>query len=77
MKALRQIVDVKNHSLNILLPESFASTKVEIIVLPIEDQILQRNSIAKLRGKLKLTSKQHDDFQQNVIDSRHEWNRSI
>jgi hypothetical protein len=38
MEAYRQIVDIKNHTLNILLPEKFKNGKVEVIVLPVEEQ---------------------------------------
>ena len=77
MQALRQIIEVKNHSLNILLPERFTTNKVEVIVLSVEEPTVQKNSIAKLRGKLNLSDKQHEDFQQYVKDSRNEWNRTI
>lgn len=77
MQALRQIVDVKNHSLNILLPNDFRADKVEVIVLSIEEQTSKRNTVSKLRGKLNLTNEQYKDFQQYVNDSRDEWDRSI
>jgi len=77
MQALRQIIEVKNHSLNITLPESFNTAKVEVIVLSVEEPSVQKNSIAKLRGKLNLSDKQHEEFQQYVTDSRSEWNRNI
>jgi hypothetical protein len=77
MHALRQIVDVKNHSLNIVLPNDFAADKVEVIILSVEEQPLKNNNIASLRGKLKLTEEQYNNFQQNVKDSRGEWDRTI
>ena len=77
MQALRQIVEVKNHSLNLLLPENFNTNMVEVIVLSIEEHSTQKNSIAKLRGKLKLTDEQHNNFQQYLTESRNEWDRNI
>jgi hypothetical protein len=77
MQALRQIVEVKNHSLSILLPDSFNTNKVEVIVLSVEETTIPKNSIAKLRGKLKLSNEQRDEFQQYVIESRSEWDRNI
>ena len=77
MQALRQIVDVKNHSLNILLPNDFKAEKVEVIVLPVEKQSINRDSVSKLRGKLNLSDDQYDDFQKSIIDSRNEWDRNI
>lgn len=63
MQALRQILDVKNHSLNIHLPDDFNAKRVEIIILPLDSQPVKIENIAKLRGKLKLTEKQYLDFQ--------------
>ncbi len=33
MNALRQFVDVKNNSFNVLLPEDFKASRVEIIIM--------------------------------------------
>lgn len=77
MEALRQIVDVRNHTLNIVLPNDFIAEKVEVIILSVEEQHLKKNNISSLRGKLKLTNDQYNDFQQYVNDSRNEWDRNI
>jgi hypothetical protein len=77
MQAIRQIVDVKDHSLHISLPNDFMADRVEIIVIPIEEQPLKRNTVSKLRGKLKLTNEQYNDFQQYINSSREEWDRII
>jgi hypothetical protein len=78
MQALRQIVNVNNHSLNILLPNDFMADKVEVIVLSIEEQKpSQLNSVSSLRGKLNLTNEQYNNFQQYINDSRNEWDRNI
>jgi hypothetical protein len=55
MQALRQIVHVKNKALKIKLPEDFEAEKVEVIILTVDDEKLQKKSISKLRGKLNLT----------------------
>ena len=39
MEAYRQIVEIKNHTLNLLLPDKFKNGKVEVIVLPVEKQV--------------------------------------
>ncbi len=38
MNALRQIVNVKGQSLNIKLPDHFKAGKVEVIILPAEEE---------------------------------------
>lgn len=37
MNAIRQIIEVKDHQLNISLPQDFNANKVEIIILPADD----------------------------------------
>ena len=77
MHAIRQIVEVQDHSLKIRLPNDFMAEKVEVIVLSIEDQPVKINSISSLRGKLKLTNEQYKDFHQYVNDTRNEWDKNI
>lgn len=77
MQALRQIVHVKNRALKIKLPEDFEAEKVEVIILTVEDEKLQKKSISNLRGKLNLTDKQYIDFQKDVEKSRNEWEKNI
>lgn len=36
MNAIRQFIDVKNNSFNVLLPEDFKASRVEIIIIPSE-----------------------------------------
>jgi len=76
MEAIRQILDVKNNSLIISLPDGFKATKVEVIVLPVEEKP-KSPSIAGLRGKLKLSGAQYKDFQNDVKDSREGWEKNI
>ncbi len=69
MQAYRQIVDVKSHSLNIYLPDDFKANRVEVIILPINDKQVKTKGIASLRGKLKLSDTQYNDFQEDVKNS--------
>ena len=76
MQALRKIVTVENHSLSIVLPDDFSSTKVEVIILPYES-IPEKRGASNLRGKLNLSDEQYNDFQKSIVDSRNEWSRDI
>ena len=38
MNAIRQIVEVKDHKINIELPENFNADKVEIIIFPADEE---------------------------------------
>lgn len=78
MEAIRQIIKVKNHSVLVSLPTDFKADKVEVIVLPVdENQSLKNHPIANLRGKLNLSEEQYVNFQNYINNSREEWNRSI
>lgn len=76
MQALRQIIDVKNHSLNINLPNDFNADKVEVIILPLDEK-KQKKGAANLRGKLNLSDTQYHDFQEDVKNSREGWGKNI
>jgi hypothetical protein len=77
MQALRQIIAVKSQIINIHLPDGFKSEKVEVIILPLEDEKLKGKEVASLRGKLKLTEEQYNDFQADVKISREGWEKNI
>ena len=44
MQALRQIVNVKDNLLHVVLPTDFKADRVEVIVLPIKEQNKMNNS---------------------------------
>ena len=43
MNAIRQFIEVKNNSFNVVLPEGFTASRVEVIILPseVEDDVPQ------------------------------------
>lgn len=76
MEAIRKIVAVKGHVLNINLPKDFKANKVEVIVLPLDEK-LKTKGVASLRGKLNLSQEQYNDFQDDVKNSRQGWEKNI
>jgi Putative addiction module component len=58
MDAIRQFIEVKNNSFNVLLPKEFTAKRVEVIILPseIEDDIPQWQKTEALR-RLELYKK--------------------
>lgn len=40
MKAIRQFIDVKNNSINVVLPKGFTSKMVGVIILPTNEKDL-------------------------------------
>nr|WP_199162798.1 hypothetical protein [Elizabethkingia sp. ASV34] len=57
MNAIRQIIEVKDHQLNISLPQDFNADKVEIIILPADDTDFEISEQEKelIRQRLKNT----------------------
>ena len=39
MNAIRQFIEVKDHSFNVILPEDFSAKRVEIIILPSDNDV--------------------------------------
>jgi len=76
MQAYRKIIDVKNNSLIINLPNDFNADKVEVIILPLEEKA-KKKGVANLRGKLNLSDAQYNDFQEDVKNSREGWEKNI
>jgi hypothetical protein len=77
MQVIRQIIDVENQMLKILLPNDFKAEKVEVIILSMDRPEVETKGIANLRGRLNLTEEQYDDFQSNVKKAREAWERDI
>jgi hypothetical protein len=77
MQALRQIVSVKDNLLHVVLPTDFKADKVEVIVFPIEEQII--------RGKLKnserfsgaISKETAEKLHKHLNEVRNEWERDI
>jgi O-acetylhomoserine/O-acetylserine sulfhydrylase-like pyridoxal-dependent enzyme len=36
MKAIRQFIEVKNNTFNVVLPKGFTAKRVEVIIMPLE-----------------------------------------
>lgn len=39
MDAIRQFIDVKDHTFQVILPDNFKASRVEVIILPSEDDV--------------------------------------
>ena len=74
MQAIRQIVDVRNHTLSVLLPDDFEAEKVEIIVLPMDEKP-RKSTMAKFRGTISKETAQ--TLLKYVEQSRVEWDRNF
>ncbi len=76
MEVYRQIVDVKNHTLNLLLPDKFKNGKFEVVVSPIRKR--KKNKNRKPSDFMGCISKEAATLMlKQVEESRKEWERDI
>lgn len=69
MEAIRQYVTVKNHQINITLPDDFNAEEVEVIILPKQDDFeLTDEMVAFLEARLNEPS-------ENYISAKDSINR--
>ena len=74
MEVLRQIVNVQDNFLHIVLPSDFKAKKVEIIVLPIEEQKKMKNS-ERFSGAI--SKETAEKINKHLNEVRTEWERDI
>jgi hypothetical protein len=68
MNAIRQFIEVKNNSFNVVLPEGFTAKTVEVIIMPLEveddipqwqkDIVLERVAAIKQNPELLIDEEQ-------------------
>jgi len=74
MQALRQIVNVKDNLLHVVLPADFRAEKVEIIVLPINEHTKLKNSD---RFSGAISKETAEKLHKHLNEVRNEWERDI
>ena len=60
MNAIRQFVEVKNHTFTIVLPDDFDASSVEVIILPKQQNKIELSDDTKI-----LLDSRLDDYKQN------------
>ena len=76
MEAFRQIVDIENHTLSIVLPNEFNIGKVEVIVLPIgEEEKAKKQKPSDFRGAI--SKDVAITILKEIAESRKKWERDI
>lgn len=63
MDAIRQFIDVKNHSFQVTLPDNFNARRVEVIILPSQEEHFELSDETKkmLDQRLESYHKNPDD----------------
>jgi len=74
MQVLRQIVNVKDNLLHVVLPTDFKADKVEIIVLPIKESSMLKNS-ERFSGSI--SKETAEKLHKHLNEIRNEWERDI
>ena len=77
MQALRQIVNVKNHSLNIVLPKDFTADKVEVIIFPFDEIKIQPQISNSERFAGAISKGTADKLHKHLNEVRNEWEQNI
>ena len=77
MQTLRQIVNVKNNLLQVVLPADFKADRVEVIVLPVE----QKKEPCKLKNSERfsgaISRETAEKLQKHLNEVHDEWERDI
>ncbi len=67
---------MKNHTLNLILPDNFESGKFEIIVLPVDEQVNKSSrKPSDFRGCI--SKERASELLMNIDEIRKEWERDI
>ncbi|GAA0525101.1 hypothetical protein [Chitinophaga japonensis] len=77
---IRTTLTPQNTDLHLSIPKDYVGKQIEVLLYA-TDELQQappvKNTLAKLRGALKLTNDQYNNLQQHIKDIRNEWNRAI
>jgi hypothetical protein len=77
MQALRQIVNVKDNSISIVLPNGFNADKVEVIVLLIEEPKEQAKIKKSEKFSGAISKETAEKIHKHLNEIRQEWERDI
>ena len=77
MQALRQIVNITDNSFHFVLPNDFKADKVEIIVLPIEEQVKSSKMKNSERFFGAISKETAQKLHNHLNEVRNEWERDI
>jgi hypothetical protein len=76
MEAYRKIVDIKDKTLKLLLPDKFKNKKVEVIILPVKEQgETRKRKPSDFIGCI--TEESAVELLKEIENSRNEWEERI
>jgi hypothetical protein len=77
---IRTILTPKNKEVLLSIPDDYVGKEIEVLLYStdeIKEKEQNSKGVSHLRGKLKLSPEQYQDFQHYVKISREEWSRNI
>ena len=77
MQALRQIVNVKDNLIHVVLPTNFKADKVEVIVFPFEEQNKPSKSKNSEKFSGAISKETAEKLHKHLNEARSEWERDI
>jgi len=77
MQVLRQIVNVQNNLLSVVLPTDFKTEKVEVIVFPIAEQYKPSKLKNSERFSGVISKETAQKLHKHLNEVRNEWERDI
>ncbi len=77
MQTFRKILNVKDNSINIVLPNDFKADKVEVIVLSIEEPKTQPKLKNSERFSGAISKETAKKLHEHLTEIRSEWERGI
>lgn len=78
---IRKRITPDKQTVSIEVPKDYVGKQIEVLVYAMDEfeeqkEVLKKNA-PKLRGALKLSDSQYNDFQQFVNIIRNEWDKAI
>ena len=77
MQALRQIVNITDNFLHVVLPVDFKADRVEVIVLPLEEQTKPSKLKNSERFSGAISKETAEKLHKHLNEVRNEWERDI
>jgi hypothetical protein len=78
---IRKTITPDKQTVSVELPESYIGKQIELLIYATDElqehKTVGKKNIVNLRGGLKLTEAEYQDFQQFVNDIRHEGDKPV
>lgn len=77
---VRTIITPDKENISIDIPRAYIGKQIEVLIYAVDElneMEKPKKKLSDFRGSLKLTDQQYEEFQQNIIDGRNEWERDI